>query len=245
MVALLKVVRAENRTSTQIIFCTPKKQLKLQLWLYYPLHLSVLSSCSRHCGLHWMLLAHVCTCRSFGFQSLSRCKNRYQIWVTLKGRCKETSFFFFSPDTTRNQWRRSLPLGSSVTSATVSTFTTLRTVPHRLRCPTPLHTPLTMAVRARSGPTATSVRSLATGLTPVTTTRPFEAYSLRLLTQSISLHIVLGYVVLLGSWFVYMHFVCFSLPLVLKHSYRRTISLESLFQKENNKNKCSYPEIII
>lgn len=84
--------------------------------------------------------------------------------------------FSFSAVTTSNLRRRNLPRGFSVTYATASMSTILRTVPHRRSCLTPLHTLPTTAIRARSGPTATSVRSLATGPTPVTTTRPFKDF---------------------------------------------------------------------
>lgn len=114
--------------------------------------------------------------------------------------------FFFSAAMTRNPWRKSFPRGSSVTSVTASTSTTQRTVPHKCRCPTPPHTPPTTAVRAKNVPTATSVRSLATGPTPVTTTRPFEAYISPSFAQSLYLHIALDYAVLLGFRFVCVRF---------------------------------------
>lgn len=87
-------------------------------------------------------------------------------------------FFSYSTATTSSLQRRNLLRGSSATSATALTSTTLRTVLRKCRCQTPLHTPPTMAIRVRSGPTATSVRSLGTGLTPVTMTRPFKAFLL-------------------------------------------------------------------
>lgn len=92
------------------------------------------------------------------------------------------SFFFYffscSTATTSSLQRRNLLRGSSATSATALTSTTLRTVLRKRKCQTPLHTPPTMAIRVRSGPTVTSVRSLGTGLTPVTMTRPFKAFLL-------------------------------------------------------------------
>lgn len=96
--------------------------------------------------------------------------------------------FFFAAAMTRNRWRRSLRQGCSVTSVIASTSTTLRTVPHKCRCPTPLHTLPTMAVRAKNEPTATSVRSLATGPNPVMMTRPFEAYTTFVRTITIFAH---------------------------------------------------------
>lgn len=118
-------------------------------------------------------------------------------------------FFSYSTATTSSLQRRNLLRGSSATSATALTSTTLRTVLRKCRCQTPLHTPPTMAIRVRSGPTATSVRSLGTGLTPVTMTRPFKAFLLCFFfsfffkpsfAQSLYLHTILDYAVLLGSY---------------------------------------------
>ena len=138
--------------------------------------------------------------------------------------------FFFSAAMTRNPQRRSFPRGCSVTSATASTSTTPRTAPHRCRCPTPLHTPPTTAQRTKNGPTATSVRSLATGPTPVTTTRPFKPFFSfpSSFAQSVYLHILLDYAVLLGFFGLYVCISCacfcqaslLSTP-VLKRSYGR------------------------
>ena len=112
--------------------------------------------------------------------------------------------FFFAAAMTRNLWRRSLRQGCSVTSVIASTSTTLRTVPHKCRCPTPLHTPPTMAVRAKNDPTATSVRSLATGPNPVMMTRPFEACTTFVRTITIFAH----HVRLWGAFGVFGLYVC-------------------------------------
>lgn len=91
--------------------------------------------------------------------------------------CFVTCMSSSSPVTRRSRPRRSRLPGSSVTSATASTFTTPKTVPRRRRPPTPPRTPPTTAARPRSGPTATSARSSATGLTAAMTTRPSEGGS--------------------------------------------------------------------
>lgn len=89
---------------------------------------------------------------------------------------------------TRNRLRRSLLQGCSVISVIALTCTTQRTVPHRRKCQNRLHIPPTMAIRGKSGPTAISVRSLATGQNPVMMIRPFEVYSTRARTISIFAH---------------------------------------------------------
>ncbi len=125
---------------------------------------------------------------------------------------------------TRSPWRRSLPQGCSVTSATASTSTTQRTVPHKCRCPTPLHTPPTMAIRAKNGPTATSVRSLATGPNPVMMTRPFEAFFTLVRTITIFAHLVR----LCGAFGVLVCTCAFRVLVFAKHLYCPRQSLSAL-----------------
>lgn len=84
---------------------------------------------------------------------------------------------FLSVATKSSQRRRKPRQGCSVTSVTASTSMTPRTVPPKCRCPTPPHTPPTTATSTKSGRTAISVRSLATGQSPATMTRPFKAFT--------------------------------------------------------------------
>lgn len=133
---------------------------------------------------------------------------------------------------TRNPWRRSFPQGCSVTSATASTSMTLRTVPHKCRCPTPLHTPPTTAIREKSGLTVTSVRSSATGPNHVMMTRPFKPFSPSF-AQSLYLHIMWHYAVLLGFGLC----VCaFRLLVFAKRLYCPRQPLSALIKKVSPQN---------
>lgn len=131
---------------------------------------------------------------------------------------------FFSAAMTRNPWKRSLPHGCSVTSVIALTSMTPRTAPHKCRCPTPLHTPPTTAIRVKNGPTATSVRSLATGPTAVMMTRPFEAYSALAHTINIFAH----HVRLCGAFGVLVCICAFRVLLIAKRLYCPHQSLSAL-----------------
>lgn len=96
------------------------------------------------------------------------------IIILRTGFMKKKFLSFVSQVLMRSKWRRKPHHAFSATSATASTCTTRRTVPHKRNPQTCLRTPHTTGAVAANDRTATSVKRSVTGQTLATMTKPSE-----------------------------------------------------------------------